>query len=267
VLDISPFFQSFHFSSHENFFLVKKALHEWRIYALPSCIEIQSFSDCWEVAISPDEKQVVAHFSNFTYKVFDIESSGCRERNLCDKNALTNFLAPLEKNISIQNENMRKNEIYQNQKICSPNGNIRAEIDITNQLIVYNQKTNEIIFSLGSIANNSKVAFSKQGAFLAFLTPSKHLMAWNTKTKKLSKVFENISNFKFSLCDSIIFVTCNTTKNKGKTCIYQPEKTIFTPQSYKNTTQQNNIKNFFSGQKPKNVKYSDLNIFFNREKL
>lgn len=259
VIDVSPFFQSFHFSTHGKFLFVKKSLHAWSIYSLPSCNEIQSFSDCWEVTISPDEKCLYAHLSNFTYKTFDIESCWCQEKDVCNKNFFHEILTFSEKNIHIQTKIKKIND---HSKIFSPNGTIRAEIHIKNQLVVYNQKTSEQIFSFDSIADNSKIAFSKQGTFLIFLTPSKHLMAWNSKTKKLSTIDKNVNDFKCSLCDSIIFVSCNTTNDNKKICIYKPEKTLFAFQSYRIETQQNNIKNFYSGQKNKTVKYSDVNILF-----
>jgi hypothetical protein len=140
-----------------------------------------------------------------------------------------------------------------------------AKINKNNRLTVSNRNNGQEVISFDNILNtvsNSGFAFSGQGTFLGFILKDNTLYIWNTKIQKISAIFRDILNFKFSRFDDSMITIKTRMPETKKIFKYVPPTNPFDPQNYKNTTQQDHIKNFFSGQSPKDVKYADLNILF-----
>jgi len=108
--------------------------------------------------------------------------------------------------------------------------------------------------------------FKIQGRFLVVLSKNGTLNIWHTETREISATADNVTYFEFLGCDNVIRIGFKNSTNKIFRYVPPAPATPFNIKNYKNTDQQKNIQNFFSGQNPKNVKYSDINVLFKKVK-
>jgi len=253
--------------------------------------EIKAFPDIYKIKFSnapPNQHYKICVWGYHALEIFDLNANNeLKKEHSFDGEAWYFKFLPKSNILSLGYKNSQSKEFWNTntwEKVdlddmvkFSPDGILGAKPDKNNQLIIFNKnngkkiKSFDITFSNNMKQNESSFNFSSKGTFLGILS-KKTLNIYHTQTWKLSHTFKNVSSFKFFHFDTVIkiifffdeeeleWIGGNDMNPKIFRCV--PYKNLYVPQNYKPTAQQNNIKNFFSGQKPKNVKYSDLNISF-----
>jgi len=245
TFDINPFSNGHYFSSTGKFLVIEAPLHTWNIYSLH---HEKSQYKTWQ------------HDWNF----FVIAEKGSLFENMVSD--LSKDMVP----------DLFKIKIFSNSRCpqFSPDEKFLGVIDCNFTCKIFD--TSSYPFKeVQTINNTFDIQFSpilpSQRRIVGINDSNDCLTIFSLHTDgslKKEHLFNGISTFKFISDGNILKIKPRNSDMDEYWDTYTWEKKtsfsriLFDKKNYKSTMQQNNIKNFFSGENPKDIKYSDINIFF-----
>ena len=144
--------------------------------------------------------------------------------------------------------------------LFSPDGTLYAQIDKKKHELHVFEKNNPKELTMFTNIDKKQTNFSPGGRFLDILSNDGTLKIWNTQTRSISAIMNDVSSCTFLGCDIVVHIKTNN--KKFHIFKFAPYQNFFDMKSSQNIPHPDKIKNFFSGQTPNKVTYANLNILF-----